>query len=189
MADETGTELVALRASLMEGKFFASKEAEVIRDYREKVEAKIKKKELKQVAPFDEETLNGLVEAGIDKHTLVAAQLIPLISIAWSDDSMEENEMMAILRAARAHGIEEETEEYRLLEHWLRVQPSAELFETWKGFIAGYAKTYDVSALEEKIYRLSVNLAESAGGFLRIMAISNSEQEVLNEIKSAFAKK
>ena len=142
-----------------------------------------------KIASFDEETLDGLVKAGIDKHTLTAAKLIPLIAVAWSDDKMESNEVDAIVRAARAYGIEDGSDEHTLLQGWLRVQPSEDLFETWKGFIAGMVQTYskkDIAVLKEEIVTLSINVAEAAGGFLRILAISAREQQILTEIKRAF---
>ena len=189
MSEETGTHLVSHRASLMEDMFFAEKDAAKIREYRDAMDSKAKKEDLSSVAPFDEQTLDGLVASGIDKHTIMAAKLIPLIAVAWSDGKMEENEAKSILRAAHAKGLEEGTPAHDLLDNWLKVQPSDELFNTWKGFISGYAKTYDVSSLQNEILSLAVEVAESAGGFLRIMSISREEQTVLDEIKDAFSAK
>lgn len=187
MSEEKGTQVVMHRAGLMEDKFFAEKDAALIREYREKVDAQEKMEDMKEFAPFDEATLQGLVATGLDRHTLLAAQLIPLIAVAWSDGTMSPTEAEAILRAAHAEGIEENTQAHRVLEGWLRIQPGDDLFETWKGFISGYAKVHGkIAILEHKIYTLSLNVAESAGGFLRVMAISKSEQRVLDEIKAAF---
>jgi len=189
MSEESGTELVAYRANLMESLFFVEKEAEALREYREKVDAKERKEELRQVASFDDETLDAMVEAGLDKHTIMAAKLIPLIAVAWSDDVMADNEATAILRAARAKGVEDGSDSHRLLEGWLRVQPQDELFETWKGFISGYAASYDVSDLKNEIIEMATEVAESAGGFLRILSISKSEKNILSDIKTAFGAK
>jgi hypothetical protein len=186
MSDETGTELVSHRASLMEDLFFAAKDAARIREYRSKIAAQERKTELRQVAPFDQQTLDGLVEAGIDKHTIMAAKLIPLITVAWSDGKMEENEAKAILRAAHAKGMQEGSTAHKLLEGWLKVEPNDELFATWKGFISGYAMSYDVSALQKEIVGLSEEIAETAGGVLRFLAVSKDEKTVIDDIKAAF---
>jgi hypothetical protein len=186
MSDETGTELVSQRASLMEDLFFAAKDAAIITEYRAKIDAQVKKAELSEVAPFDQQTLDGLVAAGVDKHTITAAKLIPLIVVAWSDGKMEENESRAILRAAHVKGLEEGSAAHKLLEGWLKVEPSDELFATWKGFISGYSKSYDVESLQKEIVDMSVEIAETAGGFLRFLSVSSDEKTVIDDIKEAF---
>lgn len=137
----------------------------------------------------DQDLLARLVGLGIEAETVAALSLVPLVEVAWADGKMEEQERDAILRGARASGIEAGTPSDGLLELWTRERPPAGLMASWKSYIGAMAGELSAEQrwrLEETLIGRARAVAEAAGGFLGIGRVSASEESVLEEMKRAF---
>jgi len=137
----------------------------------------------------DEDLLDRLVDLGIEAETLAALSLVPLVEVAWADGKINERERDAIIRGARASGIEAGTPSDGLLEMWTRERPPAGLMASWKSYIGAMARELSAEQrwrLEETLIGRARSVADAAGGFLGIGKVSGAEEMILEEMKHAF---
>jgi len=178
------------QAKALEESFFEKKNRELLAKLRELGVRERKRELLREALKIeDEEVLDKMVELDLEPETLLALGLVPLIEVAWADGNIHSKEREAVLRAAEERGIEPESISHQLLENWLDQQPSPKLLEVWRH----YAKTLAQSLGEEKGKLLAARLldrargvAEAAGGFLGLGAISPVEKAVLEDLEATF---
>ena len=189
MSKLTGTESLSHNASTLEDLFFAKRDALLMKNKKEQITLETRRQSLKEHTSFSEKTIDELAALGIDYTALKVVSLIPLIQVAWADNYMDSKEIEAILRAAHAEGIEEDSVEFSLVEHWINENPDPSLFQAWKDFTADSIKNManeDIEILKSHILNISQKVAESAGGFLGFGSVSDVEQVVIKQIKAAF---
>jgi uncharacterized protein involved in outer membrane biogenesis len=75
------------------------------------------------------------VALGLSGKTVAALSLVPLITVAWADGAIQDNERDAILHGAAGKGMEAGTDGHELLSSWLAKKPDDSLFEAWEGYI------------------------------------------------------
>lgn len=187
----SGIEKMNKQAQILEDIFFAEKEAKLVRHYREEKEQAQKLADLTATLPhFPKVVLEHLLGIGIDSHTIMAVQLIPLIEMAWASGMVADAEHEAVMRAAHRDGIEDNSTTMEMLKKWLKVKPDPKLFEVWKEFIL-FAKSEfsaeDFATLKKHTHDWAVEVAEAYGGFLGFNAISDDERVVLNKIDAFFS--
>jgi hypothetical protein len=175
----------------LEEKFFAERDRELLRALREKTAARERKEALAEVSGIDDQDLiDQLDELDISGETLAALSLVPLITVAWADGSLEAKERRAVLAAAEQSGLEKGHPGYQLIERWLRRKPNAALLEAWKGQVAAFSpKLSDEArnALKEDVLGRARAVAAAAGGLLGLgNKVSKSEQAVLTDLEQAF---
>ena len=185
-----GGEVLEDRRKALEEAFFRKESQRLRTELQEKQDRETRKQSLGDASGItDEGLLARLVGLGIDAETVAALSLVPLVEVAWADGKMDGKERDAILRGARASGIEEGSPSDGLLELWTRERPPPDLMVNWKSYIQ--AVTQELSAeqrwrLEETLIGRARAVAEAAGGFLGIGAVSGAEEMALEEMKSAF---
>ena len=189
MSKPSGTESLNHNAATLEDLFFAKRDALLLKKKKEDLSIEEKRKSLQDHTSFSAKTIEELVILGIDYKALKVVSLIPLIQVAWADGYMDKKEAEAILRAAHSEGIEDDSAEFVLLEHWLNETPAPELFQAWKDFTKDSIKdlpNVDVQILKTQVLNIARKVAESAGGFLGFASISDVEKNVIEEIENAF---
>ncbi len=132
---------------------------------------------------------NRLSGLGIRPDTLAALTLIPLVEVAWADGRMDENEQRAVLAGAEASGIVAGSPSHGLLRVWLDERPDTEMLAAWAEFIAAICEELSVEGrarLREAIVGRARDVAEAAGGFMGLGAISREEARVLETLEAAF---
>ncbi|MEM7453770.1 MAG: hypothetical protein AAF456_05370, partial [Planctomycetota bacterium] len=137
----------------------------------------------------DPEILKQLIELGVTPETLTSVSIIPLIAVAWSDGTIQDEERKAILNAANLSGIDEGTPAHQLLESWLAEHPGDGLIGAWKDYVSafkGAVKEEQFQQLRDSIMDRSRAVAKAAGGFLGIGAVSESEEKVLEDLLASF---
>ena len=75
----------------------------------------------------DADLARDLKQLGIDRKTLRALPLLPLVQVAWADGRIQDAERGLIREVARRYGLE--GEERVVLERWLARRPTADEFE------------------------------------------------------------
>ena len=121
---------------------------------------------------------------------MAAFGIVPLVEVAWADGSIQAKERDAILAAAKESGIEPGSANYQLLDSWLQHKPGDELMDVWKAYAHALHESLsaDVAdALKQRMIARTRAVAEAAGGFLGLGAISKSEKAILDELEQAFA--
>ena len=124
-------------------------------------------------------------------EALVAAGLVPLIEVAWSDHAMDAAERDAIMQAARDAGVTRGSTAAELLSAWLERRPGAELLEAWKGYAAALVAELDeadAAAVRGDIMSRAQAVAEAAGGFLGLGSVSREERRMLAELAAALGR-
>jgi hypothetical protein len=184
--DATG---LRMSGKALEESFFAQENALLLKKLREKEAAAARRQAFREVANIDDETvIDALVELDIQPSTVAALGIVPLVVVAWADGEIQAKEREAILKAAAERGIEPGTATYALLENWLRTKPGPELLRTWKSCAHELEARLDAdvgATLKERVISRTRAVAEAAGGFLGIGAISKAEQAVLDELEHA----
>jgi len=174
----------------LENEFFYRVDQELIQKLKEESACERGLMDLSEVTGItDQDLLGDLLEVGIGPETLVALSLIPLVQVAWADRILDSKERAAVLRVAAAEGIGETTASHRILNDWLHDKPEGKLFATWRQYvitIAGKLTQEQVERLRQDVLRRTRAIAQTTGGFLGVGSVSESEQDILNEIEQAF---
>ena len=181
-------EILGDRGKALEEMFFAQESEKLRMALQEKEEVRDKKGALSTTSGItDDAILEQLVALDIRSDTLAALSLVPLVEVAWADGTMDDSERSAILSAAADSGISDESA--ALLDGWLVTQPGSEVLSAWKDYVSAITSKMDTEArdkLEQELLGRARKVAESAGGFLGIGAISPEEEDKLEELARAF---
>ncbi len=177
--------------SMLEEKFFAERDRELLQALREEAASKERKKALADASGIaDDALLDQLDELDLHGETLAALSLVPLIAVAWADGNVDVKERRAVLDAAEQKGIEKELPAYQLLERWLARKPDDKLMAVWKGYVATLSQKLSEpakKALKEDLLGRARSVAEAAGGLLGFgNKVSKSEEAVLDDLEQAF---
>ena len=179
------------RERALEESFFFKKDQELMGKLKHDLATAEKKKSLSQVSGIvDEALLDELVAVDISGESVAALTLVPLVVVAWADGKMEDEERRAILKAADAEGIASGSVSYQLLEQWLHNQPGEELATAWKDYVHMLAQRLGAKALatfKADVLGRARSVAQAAGGILGMNTVSQSEQNALKDLESAFS--
>ena len=189
MSKPSGTESLSHNAATLEDLFFAKRDALLLKRKKEQLSQEEKRKSLQENTNFSAETIDKLLQLGLDYNSLSVVSLIPLLQVAWADGYMDLKESDSILRAAHSIGIDDDSVEFSLLEEWITASPNSGLFEAWKSFTSDSIKNLseiEVTILKTQILKITKKVAESAGGFLGFASISAVEQNVIKQVETAF---
>lgn len=178
------------RGRALEEEFFRRHERDLLVRLRERKLRERSVADLQASSGIDDEAVLGhLIDASIDTETLMAFTLVPLVAVAWASGSVHDAEREAVLRAADESGVAVGTPAYDALEEMLSVQPGPRLLTVW----AEYADSLYASLSEPERRTLAADVvgrarrvAEAAGGFLGLNAISAAEEAVLSEVEAVF---
>jgi hypothetical protein len=184
MADE----FLGDRRRALEESFFQKQDRLLMEKLKAKVEVDEKKQGLAAASGLqDDAVLQALVDLGIDAQTVAALTLAPLVEVAWaSPDGVQVKERAAILKAAQAQGVTEGSPAHHLLDHWLNERPGPELLAAWKEYVAALRQSTEPKIYEQlcdEILDRAEGVAQAAGGFLGMAAVSSGERAVLNDLE------
>lgn len=188
-ASQMTTDALRERGDSLEDAFFRNMDRKLIDELRAKKEREQQLDELAAASGIaHRDVLGALLDAGMHGEALVAAGLVPLIEVAWSDHAMDAAERDAIMQAARDAGVTRGSTAAELLSAWLERRPGAELLEAWKGYAAALVAELDeadAAAVRGDIMSRAQAVAEAAGGFLGLGSVSREERRMLAELAAA----
>jgi hypothetical protein len=180
------------RGRALEDQFYEKENQEKLAAMKEKLHDQTEKDDLRKASGMtDEAVLDKLVALGLKANTIAALSLVPLISVAWADGEIQDNERTAILQGAHGKGLEQGTDGYELLQTWLKRRPDDELFVAWEAYIKSLTAQLNDEQnrlLKNQIVGFAKLVAASAGGILGFAKVSKDEEKVLHRIESAFAR-
>jgi tellurite resistance protein len=179
------------REKALEDQFFQRHNEELKQKLRDKKHRDDLEAELSRIEVFaNTETLDRMIELGLNAHTWAAVSLVPLVQVAWASGKVEDKERRAVLTAAEANGVVPGSESHQLLTGWLENTPDPRLFETWAGYVQQLCSKLppaEQHALRDELVGRARHVAEAAGGFLGIgNKVSPAEKAVLEELAAAF---
>jgi len=119
------------REKAMEANYFRQEDAKLLEQLRKKAPLDDIAAALGEKLQVDNpDLLLRIRELGINAETAAAFLVAPLVQVAWADGSSGKPEHDAVLRLARARGVEAGSSAYAQLEEWLKVRPTDALFDT-----------------------------------------------------------
>ena len=180
------------RGKALEDQFFEKENQQKLSAMKDKLDTQRSREDLRKASGMtDDSVLDKLVALGLKSNTIAALSLVPLIAVAWADGTIQDNERTAILQGAHGKGLEQGTDGYDVLNHWLAKRPDDALFVAWEAYIKSLASQLNDEQnrlLKNQIVGFAKMVAGSAGGFLGIGRVSASEEKVLARIEAAFAR-
>lgn len=178
------------RGRALEDEFFNKENAKKIEALKEKLDDKRSREDLRKASGMtDDAVLDKLVELGLSAQTITALSLVPLVTVAWADGSVQDNERASILQAAHGKNLEAGSAGHTLLESWLTTPPGPKLLEAWEAYmkaLAGQLNDEQNRMLRNQIVGFAKVIAESSGGILGIGKVSKGEESIIQRIEGAF---
>lgn len=185
------TDILSDRKRALEEAFFARRNQELLVKLKQEMAYADWKSALAQITGKDPAIIDELFHKGVERATISALALVPMVEVAWANGSVSSAERAAVLRAAVENDVPKDGPGYHLLEEWLHDNPKGTLLPAWKAYIQSLAGTLSPQGrafLKEEIGRRSLNVAKAAGGFLGIGdKVSLAEQKVLREIEETLS--
>jgi uncharacterized tellurite resistance protein B-like protein len=180
------------RRKSLEAEFFAKREATLVAKLRQTLEKEHPRETLKQLTGIqDDSIIDTLVKLHVDRDTLAAFALYPLVEVAWADGKVDDAERKAFLEAAAEHGIEVDSPGHETLRQFLRECPREEARKAWFAWaeqLNARLSVVERRELREGLLKRARQVAEASGGILGLgRRISANEQKVLDKIRSVFA--
>lgn len=123
----------------------------------------------------DLELADQIRALGFDGDRARIFDLMPLVHVAWADDSVSRAERANILKILRARGIEPETEAFRMMESLLEERPSRSFLDQSLALLRRVLG--GTSARAGDLVDLTLRVAEASGGFLGMGSKVSSEEK------------
>ena len=184
--------LLEERGRALENQFFEKENQQKLSAMKDKLENQQTRDELRKASGMsDDAVLDRLVGLGLKANTIAALSLVPLITVAWADGTIQDNERNAILQGAHGKGLEQGSDGYELLQTWLQKKPSDELFVAWEAYIKALASQLNDEQnrlLKTQIVGFAKMVAAAAGGILGFGKVSGDEEKMLQRIEAAFSR-
>jgi hypothetical protein len=179
-------------AKTLEDAFFAKEDARLLQKLRDRAKEQERRAAMREAVRVDDDALiDHLIALGLEPAAVLALQLVPMAAVAWADGQIEPRERDAVLKAADAHGLTQDSVAGQMLDRWLVQRPGAELVEAWKRHMRALWPL--LSPKERDEMRASAlerarSVAEAAGGFLGLTSrVSAGEKAVLDDLARTLA--
>ena len=171
------------RGKTLENQFFREKDNQLLEKLKAEMEGKEAKEALAAASGIsDPEVLDALVGNNVTAESLTSVSLVPLISVAWADGSIDDKEREAVMKAAEGAGITAGSASHGLVTSWLNEKPSGDLLGSWKSYVGGLKSSMPDAAfsqLKTSVLKRANDVADAAGGFLGVGKTSDAESKVI----------
>lgn len=176
-----------------EEQYFRALEAEQRAALRKKMENAAKdlmsREETAKAAGTDDLDLAGQIRTlGFEGDSAKIFDLVPLVAVAWADDSIQRDERATILRVLEARGITPGSEAFVRMEALLEEKPSAPFFERSLSVLRRVLSSSEDDRTQDAkdLVELSSLVASASGGFFGLMKqVSHEEKDCLHNVAQA----
>jgi hypothetical protein len=193
MTEQKPAHILGDRIRTLEDEFFRKEDQRALARLRDISERAATREALIRVSGIkNEATIERLVALGIRPEVVGALAIIPLVEVAWADGSLDPRERDAVLARAATAGITPGTTEHDLLKSWLERQPEPSLLTAWTHMVEGLSEQMTGAQMEEfrrGLLDRARAVARASGGFLGVGAVSAAEQDMIDRLGSAFARR
>lgn len=183
-----------LRAA-QEEEYFRQKNQALIAEMRTRLKKERLADDLADAGVSDDGLVRALLAVGIDRARLPVLNLAPLLQVAWADGEIQDEERVLLLDAARAQGIEADSDAGQALDELLASPPPEEFYASALIYIrAVLAATEDenpaaADRARADLTSLARQVALAHGKLFGMFGtgVSGVEQGALDTISSALA--
>jgi uncharacterized tellurite resistance protein B-like protein len=180
------------RRKALEEEFFAKREQTLVAKLRSTLEKEQPRETLKKLTGIEDDAIiDTLVSLHVDRDTLAAFALYPLVEIAWADGHADETERRAFLQAAAEHGLAADSPGHRALREFVKETPREEARKAWFAWARELNERLNPTErrkLREGLVERARTVAEASGGILGLgRRISAAEQAILDKIEAVFS--
>ncbi len=176
-----------------EEKYIKQTESDQIsRIRRERQLAALRKEEREGIASVlhtSEDVAAEALELGFDRETARILHLVPIVQIAWADETIQDDERSQILAMAASAGITGGALEF--LELLLDQRPSDLFFERTNEVISHVLAGDSTGRQSEDLLAKARAVARASGGVLGLLGfskVSSKEQAMLDQLERMFQK-
>lgn len=133
----------------------------------------------------DAELTEALRQLGVDRHTIRALPLLPLVQVAWADGRVQASERGLIREVAERYGLD--PREMGLLKRWLAKRPTkGEFLLARQVLLVVWSRDRERGAAPESlegVIRMCMCVARVAGGLFGLaFTVDPREMELISEI-------
>ena len=180
------------RRKSLEEVFFAKREKTLVEKLRRTLEQEQPREMLRKLTGIrDEGVIDTLVSLHVNRDTLAAFALYPLVEIAWADGRVDDAEREAFLKAAAEHGLAPDSPGHEALREFLKETPREEARRAWFAWATALRNQLGADErrkLREGLVQRARAVAEASGGILGLgRRISAAELVILQKIDDVFS--
>jgi hypothetical protein len=179
-------EFLGDRRRIQEEEYFQRQEQELIAKLHQRGREEATRRVMaERTGVVDQEILQELETLGYTPETVMLLHLVPLLQVAWADGGVSDRERALIIEAARAGGIQTDSDADRQLATWLATPPSADFFERTLRLIGTILRARPLEereAVQHDLASYCRAIAAASGGILGLGKVSPEEQRVLARI-------
>ena len=130
-----------------------------------------------------EELAAEALALGFDAATALVLPLVPLIQVAWADGQVDDEERVAVLKAANSKGVAKDSPAIEFIEMLLSQKPTDTFFSRTGRVIAKMLADEGQSATDDLVANAK-KVAEASGGFLGLFGtkIDANEQALIDDL-------
>lgn len=173
-----------------EDKYILSAEAEQIaRARRQRQLEALRREEREGIAKAllsSEDVANEALELGFDRETARVLHLVPLIQMAWADDTVTDDERDKVLELAHERGIDSGSPGHDFLELLLKQRPAALFFERTNTVIAHLLADDPTGRETEDLMERVRSVAEASSDYFGFQKINKDERTLLDDLAKLF---
>lgn len=123
-------DVFAQREHWLEEEYFRKRNQELLEKLHQQRALEVEREHIAEVIGVnDQDLLTALQELGFHEDSLQLLHIVPLVQVAWAEDSIAEYERERILQFAFLHGILPGSASFNKLIDWLTEKPSEQFFE------------------------------------------------------------
>ena len=175
------------REHWLEENYFLRKNQELIdRIHRQQALEAERQQMAEVIGVNDQELLEALQDLGFHLDTVQLLHIVPLVQVAWAEDSIANFERERIFQFAHIRGIQPGSKAYEQLEQWLTVEPPQAFFENTLHAIALLLATLppdEREASRRDLINYCTQIASSVGRrLLGLPETTKEEREIIKHI-------
>ena len=183
---------LAERERALENAFFQKETERLLEKMRKKDSRDAQMKSLANVLGVDKAgILEPLLDLGLRESNISALVIAPLVSIAWADGQMDNEERRLITKFEIALGVDPDSEAGELVDLWLHHRPHESLIDIWARYVGELCEVLSdetCKKLRDDIVSRASRIARAfEKSFLRGGGPTAEEKAVIRKIEDAFS--
>ena len=138
------------------------------------------------VLQTSEDIASEALDLGFDRETARILHLVPIIQVAWADNSIQDEERTQILGMAASRGISGGAMDF--LELLLDQRPSDLFFERTNKVLAHILASDETGRESDDLLEQARAVAGASGGILGFRKVSPDERALLDDLEKLFGR-